>query len=82
MTNFHTALEAAAVHGDFAPARQFMDALLDDARTARLAETKVVAWVTASGKVATSQPKTPADADEFAATLVAAGKADVTILDK
>jgi hypothetical protein len=80
--NFATALEAAAVHGDFAPAQQFLDGLREAHLEREALKTKVVAWTTASGKVALSQPKTPADADEFASNLIAGGKADVTLLDR
>lgn len=79
--NLATAL-AAAVQGDFTPAQLFFDEL-EVARQAKIAtETKIVAWVTASGKIALSVPKTPADADEFAASLIANGKSGVEILDK
>jgi hypothetical protein len=80
--DFGTALEAAATKGDLGPARQYF-AILDAAVAAqRAAETKVVVWLTASGRVATSRPKTPADAEEFAAAMVAAGKDDVQVVDK
>lgn len=82
MVTLGQALQAAATKGDFSVAEQFF-AELGAAHQAKLAaQTKVVAWTTASGKVAVSQPKTPADAEGFAASLRLAGKANVEILDK
>lgn len=81
MTSFEQALQAAATQGDFSVATRFFDEL-HAAHQAKLATlTKVVAWTTASGKVAISQPKTPADAIEFAEDLRAQGKSDVEVLD-
>jgi hypothetical protein len=80
--DIYDAISGYALTGSMTPIHQFLAEHDAAVAARRAAETKVVVWLTATGAVAVSQPKTPAAAEDFAAALRAAGKAEVEVTDK